>query len=131
MQTDEAQIRALVATWIDATRTGDVDAVLALMSDDVVFLVPGQAPMDKKTFAAAARAQSGPDAPSFSATSEIEEIRVLGDWAYLWTRLAVTVRFADGRPGMKRAGHTLSILRKEDGRWVLVRDANMLAPVAE
>jgi hypothetical protein len=30
---------------------------------------------------------------------------------------------------MARAGHTLSILRKRDGRWVLARDANLLAPV--
>lgn len=30
---------------------------------------------------------------------------------------------------MKRAGHTLSVLRKQDGRWVLARDANLLAPV--
>ena len=29
---------------------------------------------------------------------------------------------------MKRAGYTLTILRKEpDGRWVLARDANLLA----
>jgi hypothetical protein len=31
---------------------------------------------------------------------------------------------------MTRAGHTLSILMKQDGRWVLARDANMLAPVS-
>ena len=30
---------------------------------------------------------------------------------------------------MKRAGHTLSILRKTDGRWQLARDANLLTPV--
>ena len=29
---------------------------------------------------------------------------------------------------MKRAGHTLSILKKENGTWLLARDANMLAP---
>jgi hypothetical protein len=28
---------------------------------------------------------------------------------------------------MTRAGHTLSILRKEGGKWLLTRDANMLA----
>jgi len=29
---------------------------------------------------------------------------------------------------LRRSGHTLSILRKEkDGRWVLMRDANLLA----
>jgi len=130
MNTDEAEIRALVATWLQATRSGDVDTVLGLMSDDVVFLVPGQAPMDKAAFAAAAKSQSGSQAQQFDAASEIQEIRVLGDWAYMWTRLAVGVRFADGRPGLKRAGHTLSILRRESGRWRLLRDANMLAPVA-
>ena len=31
-----------------------------------------------------------------------------------------------GQP-MTRAGHTLSILRKQDGRWLLARDANMLS----
>ncbi|HXF53352.1 MAG TPA: hypothetical protein VNK52_04440 [Hyphomicrobiaceae bacterium] len=30
---------------------------------------------------------------------------------------------------VRRAGYTLTILRKErDGRWRLVRDANLLAP---
>jgi hypothetical protein len=28
-----------------------------------------------------------------------------------------------------RAGDVLSILQKRQGRWVIVRDANMLAPV--
>jgi ketosteroid isomerase-like protein len=30
MQTDEQQIRALVSTWMEATRSGDVDTVLDL-----------------------------------------------------------------------------------------------------
>ena len=34
----------------------------------------------------------------------------------------------DGTP-MKRAGHTLSVLKKEGGKWLLARDANMLSPV--
>ena len=79
--------------------------------------------------AAATQAQSGADAPVFDGRSEICELRILGDWAYLWTRLTVTVTFPDDRPAMTRAGHTLSILRKENGRWRLARDANLLAPV--
>ena len=31
---------------------------------------------------------------------------------------------------MTRAGHTLSILKKQNGKWVLARDANMLSPVS-
>ena len=30
-----------------------------------------------------------------------------------------------------RAGHTLSILNQQNGKWALARDANMLAPVPE
>lgn len=35
-----------------------------------------------------------------------------------------------GAPLMTRAGHTLSILKKHNGKWVLARDANMLSPVS-
>ena len=45
MNTEEQAIRDLVASWHRATAAGDVDTVLGLMADDVVFLVPGQPPM--------------------------------------------------------------------------------------
>jgi uncharacterized protein (TIGR02246 family) len=45
MFSDEQAIRSLVALWHSATAAGDVDTVLGLMTDDVVFLVPGQPPM--------------------------------------------------------------------------------------
>jgi uncharacterized protein (TIGR02246 family) len=41
MNADEQAIRDLVASWHRATAAGDVDAVLALMADDVIFLVAG------------------------------------------------------------------------------------------
>jgi hypothetical protein len=34
---------------------------------------------------------------------------------------------SDGSKPIKRSGHTLSVLRKENGTWRLARDANMLA----
>ena len=112
-----------------ATKAGDIDKVLSLMSDDVVFLVPGQPPMHKGGFTAAARAQSGKDAPKFDGTSEIQEIAVLGEWAFMWTKLTVVVTPTGGGPSMTRSGHTLSVLKKRQGKWVLARDANMLTPV--
>jgi uncharacterized protein (TIGR02246 family) len=104
--------------------------VLSLMSDDIVFLMPGQPVMRKAGFAAAARAQGGNKAATFDGTSDIQEIRVLGDWAFMWTKLTVVATPPGGGPPITRSGHTLSILRKHNGRWVLARDANMLAPVA-
>jgi uncharacterized protein (TIGR02246 family) len=131
VQNDEREIRQLVATWMAATKSGDIDTVLSLMADDVVFLLPGQPPMrGKSAFASAAKAHSTQEAPRFDGTSEIQEIQVLGDWAFMWTKLSVVVTQPGTAASTRRAGHTLSILRKQNGKWLLARDANMLAPVS-
>lgn len=133
MQSDEQKIRQLVSTWMAASKAGDVETVLSLMADDVIFLTPGQEVMGKADFAAAARAQSGQGgegAPRFDGKSEIQEIKVLGDWAFMWTKLTVIVTSPGDAQSMTRAGYTLSILKKQRGEWLLARDANMLAPVS-
>ncbi|MBO0722692.1 MAG: SgcJ/EcaC family oxidoreductase [Blastocatellia bacterium] len=131
MRNDEQEIRQLVATWLDASKAGDLETVLSLMSDDVVFLIAGQPPMlGKAAYAAAAQAQSGQGQPQIDGKSEIQEIQVLGDWAFMWTKLTIVVTPPGGSP-MTRAGHTLTILKKEKGRWVLARDANMLSPIVK
>jgi len=132
MRNDEQEIRDLVATWMSATRSGDIDKVLGLMSDDVVFLRPGQPPMiGKAAFAETAKPQAGQQAPQFDGSSEIQEIKVAGDWAFMWTRLKVVATPPGGAKPVIRAGHTLTILQKQNGKWVLARDANMLAPVPD
>ena|SRR5438309_4986648 len=131
MQSDEQEIRQLVDTWMTASKTGDVETVLSLMAEDVVFLQPGQPAMRKVDFAAAARAQPGQEAPRIEGTSEVQEIKVLGEWAFMWTKLTVTVTPPGGSQSITRAGHTLSILKKEKGKWVLARDANLLSPVSK
>jgi uncharacterized protein (TIGR02246 family) len=128
MKNDEQQIRDLVATWMSATKTGDTAAVLELMTDDVVFLVSGQPPFGKERFAQTMRLPDGAPRPRMDGRSEIQEIHIAGDVAYMWARLSVEVTPPDGAP-MKRAGHTLSVLRKDGGKWRLARDANLLAPV--
>lgn len=128
MTSDETQIRDLVATWMTASQNGDVDRVLDLMTDDAVFLLPGREPMRKPEFAAIARQQAAAAAPRIEGASEIQEIQVAGDWAFLWTRLQVTATPADGGAPVRRAGYTLTVLRREGGRWRLARDANLLAP---
>ena len=128
MHRDEQEIRQLVSTWMAATKAGDVDTVLSLMTDDAVFLVAGHPPMRKSDFARAARAMAGAGAPTFDGSSEIQEIRVLGDWAFMWQKLSVTMTPPDDAASVKRTGHTLTIFTKQHGKWLLARDANMLAP---
>ncbi|MBC7454152.1 MAG: SgcJ/EcaC family oxidoreductase [Massilia sp.] len=124
---DEQAIRRLIERWIEATRNADVEAVLGLMAPDVVFLQPGQAPMEgRDAFASSLRGALGEN--TIDSVSEIDEITVSGDMAYCRTRLAVTIISKHGKLPLQRTGHTLSILRKgSDGNWLLTRDANMLS----
>jgi uncharacterized protein (TIGR02246 family) len=57
MQSDEQEICQLVARWMAATKAGDIETVLSLMAEDVVFLRPGHPPMIGK-LAFAARSQT-------------------------------------------------------------------------
>ena len=131
MKNDELEIRQLVSTWMSATKEGDVDTVLSLMSDEAVFLVPGRPPMRKDDFAAASKAMAGKDGPKFDGSGDIQEIEILGDWAYMWQKLTVITTLPDGSPPNKRTGDTLTIFKRENGKWVLFRDANMLAPATD
>jgi len=123
MTEDERAIRNLVDTWMSATRKGDVETVLNLMADDVIFMVPGREPFGKEAFAAASRGMVN---VRFDGQSRIEELKVLGHWAYLRSYIEMTIT-RERAAAVHRAGYTLTILRKqEDGRWVLARDANLV-----
>lgn len=120
---DEQAIREVVETWMTASQTGDIDTVLGLMTDDVVFMVPGHEPFGKEAFAAAAAGLKG---MRLKGRNDIREIKVLGDWAYLRNHIDMEMTLPDGTT-TRRAGYTLTILAKgSDGRWRLTRDANLL-----
>lgn len=123
MQKDEQAIRALVAHWMAATAQGDDGQVLALLSDEVLFLAPGRPPMNKRDFAVG---QSAMKQLRIQGEWEIQEIQIFGGYAYLWNQLAILVTPNDGSRPVKRAGSALSILRREEGRWLFFRDANLL-----
>jgi len=129
MQTDEQAIRQLAATWQSATTAGDVDTVLSLMTDDVVFLLPGRAPMNKSEFASLSRPAGNTPMPKIIGNQKIKEIQVSGDWAFMWSELSVTVTPADNSKTIERAGHTLTVLQRVNGKWLLARDANLLTLV--
>jgi len=124
---DEQAIRDLVANWLRATVAGDLPRLLSLMSEDAVFLAPGQPPLrGKEAFASAFR--SALTHVSIDAVSDIQEIRVDEEMAYCWNQFVVTATPLNGGPVKRSKGYTLTILRKTRmGSWVVTRDANMLA----
>lgn len=126
MSTDDQAIRNLVALWHSATAKGDVDTVLGLMAEDVVFLVAGKPPMrGRSSFEQGLRALLTQH--RIESTGDVQEIEISGNLAYCWTNLTVRVIPLAGGNGTVRAGSALSILRKQStGSWVIVRDANLL-----
>jgi uncharacterized protein (TIGR02246 family) len=120
---DQMAIRDLVHRWLDATKAGDYETVLTLMADDVVFLVPGREPFGKEAF----RSQSQQLKNALvEGKSDIQEIEVIGDRAWMVNRLEVRITPPNAQP-MTRSGYTLTIFRKQaDGKWVIARDANLV-----
>ena len=121
---EEQAIRDLIDTWMRASRDGDTATVLSLMTDDVVFMVPGREPFGKEAFAAASEGMKN---VTIDGRARIVELQILGDSAYLRNHIDITTTPAGGSP-THRSGYTLTILRKQpDGRWLLARDANLVA----
>jgi uncharacterized protein (TIGR02246 family) len=128
MSADERAIRDLVGEWHRATAAGDVDAVLRLMADDVVFLVPGNAPLRGRGKFEAGQRQLL-TSHRIDSKGDVQEIQVSGSLAYCWTRLTVSITPLSGGSSDVRSGSSLSIFRKlTNGSWVLARDANLLPP---
>jgi len=130
MGSDEREIRELHSAWINAVNAGDLVGLLTLMTHDVVFLSPGQAPLRRDGFSA-----------NFSAahhqfwvrcSSELEEVVVVGEVAYTRSRDALSVTPRAGGKTAQLAGYRLTVYRKQtDNRWLLARDAHTLSPVEE
>ena len=129
MQPDERAIRDVHATWINAVNAGDLACLLALMTDDVVLLNPGQEPVGREGFPA--RFKAPHQQLLIRCISELEEVVVVGDMAYTLCRDSLALTPRTGGPATQLAGHRITIYRRQsDGRWLLARDAHTLSPVA-
>jgi uncharacterized protein (TIGR02246 family) len=126
MQNDEKAILEVMLRWRQATERGDIDGVMALMTDDAVFLTPGRPPMQRSDFANAFRGFAG--CVRLESSQDVHDIRVSGDLAYAWTSISVTI--TDLRTGQRtsRAGPVLTVFRRSaSGDWQLARDANLMS----
>jgi uncharacterized protein (TIGR02246 family) len=123
---DEQAIRDWLDKWLRASAAGDSETMLTMLTDDIVFLVPGQPPFGKKEFKTA---WEGPmKGARVESEANLEECIVRADIACTRTRLAVKITTPAGKVSRAK-GYTLSFFRKQtDGRWLLARDANLLTP---
>lgn len=127
MNTDEQTIRYLIEKWHRATADGDVETILGLMSEDVVFLICGQPPMKgRSAFEQGLRGVL--KTHRIDSSGDVLECAVSDGLAYCWTQLTVRMTPLAGGDTTVRSGNALSIFRlNTDGAWQLVRDANLLS----
>jgi len=128
MSSDEQQIRALIDVWGAATADGDLIALMNLMTDDVLFLTSGSAPLRRDEFAAAFKSMV--ETVRLECRSNVQEITICGDLAVCWNFLEINITPIAGGTTIKRAGNTLSVFRRgADGQWRIWRDANLMTTV--
>lgn len=124
MNADEQAILLLVDRWMQASKAGDLETVLTMMTDDVVFMVPGREPFGKQAFAESNRQNKD---VKIEGESKPIELKVLGDWAWMRNHLNLKITPTNGKT-MTCSGYTLTILQKNaNGAWQIARDANLMS----
>lgn len=126
-EADKREIGVLHSAWNVALNAGDLAALMELMTDDAVFIGPGQAPIGKEDFSSNFLATC--QQFRFTCISELQEVVVAGDVAYARSQDSLTVASRADGDATQLAGHRMTIYRRQaDGGWLLARDAHTLAP---
>jgi len=124
MTDDEQAIRDVIQRCTSATNEGDDEAVLDLMWDDALFLVPQAEPFGIEMFEPSEDSAQRPDVHS---TCEVLELEVRDDFGWARTHLEVDIVPPEGEP-LHKSGYTFTIFKKDDdGEWRLYRDANLVS----
>jgi uncharacterized protein (TIGR02246 family) len=123
-QADETAIRKVIEDWMTASKAGDTERVLSLMTDSALFMVPGREPFGKEQFRRQSEEMKN---MKVDGSATVLEVSVHGDTAWCRTQLEVTITPAEGNP-VTRKGYALTVFKKNtSGQWQLHRDANLLA----
>ena len=122
-----AEIEALSARWLAAERRQDLEAMLEMVTDDAVFLLPnGQSLAGKGAIAALFRSFFAAFSSDHQAVTK--EVQVLDTWAYAWGVETTVLTPRSGGPPVRLRGFGFSVLhRGQDGQWRFARGINNLA----
>jgi uncharacterized protein (TIGR02246 family) len=118
---DEAAVRESVERAVAAFNTSDVGALVDLHTGDAVVLKPGKPPEIGKQVM---RASLENVFSTFKVKESrmIEELEIVGDWAFTWGYYSVTLTPADGSPPIDEEGKYIDVLRRQPhGSWLFAR----------
>ncbi|UZF92826.1 YybH family protein [Bosea sp. NBC_00550] len=119
----EAAITKQLKSYEQALNVSDLDGVMKLYTEDVVFMPPHAMPVVGREAVRAAYRHIF-SAIKLEITFQIDEIRPLSqDWAFARTRSDGTVKvLASNQPASPEANQELFLLRRDDGgQWRIAR----------
>jgi uncharacterized protein (TIGR02246 family) len=119
---DEAAIRALRKAFNESQQAGDAEGCAAFYADDAIIMVPGE-PSVTGIDAIRRGGAAYYGEYEWNTQEPIEELQVLGDWAFTRTTWSgVQTEKATGT-AEKVAGKALHIYRRQpDGTWKIAID---------
>jgi uncharacterized protein (TIGR02246 family) len=118
---DQQSIESLHHEHVAAVNAGDLETVLSGMTDDVVYMAPGQAAIvGKKQLEEFLNPLYQQLKADISMTAK--EVKVDGDWAFEWGDLEGEMRLGDGAAVLVDSKYLYVYRRQSDGTWKIARD---------
>ena len=131
---DQRAITRLQERDIAANTALDLDALVALTTDDVVVLPPGRPPVvGQKALRNFYQGlvERNPDAQVLAYSEEWEEVRILGDLAFQWGTITERTKASVTAAESTSSVHAMRMLaRQPDGSWKIARFMWNAAPAA-
>src|SRR5215471_3429741 len=125
-QQDIDAIHDLERRDIQASKVNDVDALVSLWTEDGVLLQPGSTPVVGRNAIRTLLEQQKQQSTG-TVTTEYEEnwreLRILGDYAFEWGEMWVTIKFSSGKLAHQQANAIRILHRDSDHVWKVARVA--------
>jgi uncharacterized protein (TIGR02246 family) len=132
---DRKAITELQRRDIEANMALDTEKLLALRTDDVVYLLPGRAPLvgqdAVRKYLGEIRAQLA-NWDMLAYEESWQEVQVVGDFAFEWGTVNIRARLEGERRESAAVRNVMQVLRRQpDGDWKIARAVwNIQSPQA-
>ena len=131
---DIKAIRTLTERDIAASKDNDIDTLASLWTDDGVLIVPMSPPFVGKPAIRKLldyQKEQAKDSDTTAYDEQWQEVRIIGDYAYEWGSISVTVELAGGKQVSENVNAMRILQRQKDGSWLVARAVVSPAPEAK
>ena len=130
---DQKAIAELQRRDIDANIALDTEKILALRTDDIVYLVPGRAPLVGQDAVRTYLEEIRREMANWDMTAyeeQWQEVQVVGDFAFQWGKVSIRARQEGEKRDSSAVRNVMQVLKRQpDGAWKISRSIwNLQAP---